>query len=354
MATVSASYKKESWLTYKITIDYTASNGALTINSVTGSHNYSSGDTRDCTQNLNHTIGFPGGSGTLTTYSGADSSGHGTGFKANNGTWVWDIGGAKTYYGGGTGDLTLTIAADGIAYWPSNITFNFGNINIGYSVTTPTLSDVTVHSEGRNTASAYFSVTNNGGAAIVSQRIECSPTYGGTSVSTIWSNSGQFSGLSPNTTYYAKGYASNGTYEGGSMIKAFSTIGNAPTINSVNAVPTKTTCNLQINVTYDTNDAYSSQLIEYGTTSSYGSSTTSNDLYNLTPNTTYYYKVTITSILGRSGTYTGSFTTDDYDYIVKLKVGETYKDAFPYIKVDNEWKKAVPEIKIEDEWKKGI
>lgn len=355
MATATATYQQESWLTYSITIDYTINTGSLTINSITGSHSYATGDEYDCTKNLTHTLNFPGGSGSIVTKLGSASSGHGTGWKCNNGTWVWDISaGSTTFSGVGTGNLTLTIASNtGINYWPSNVTFNFGSITIPSPVTTPTISDVTIGSIGRDYATASFYVINNGGAAIVDNYIDASLTNFGTAASTIVGTSGTFYNLTPNTYYYVRANASNGTYRGWGNVGGFKTTGNAPSITSVTTSPTTNSCDFTINVSYDTNDWFSSRTIEYGTTTGYGSSTTGTQITGLSQNTTYYYRITIVSAQGRSTTYTGSFKTLEVIGKVRIKINGTYKTAYAYIKVNGVWKYSSTYMKVNNQWKKG-
>lgn len=47
-----------------------------------------------------------------------------------------------------------------------------------------------------------------------------------------------------------------------------------------------------------------------------------------------------------------SVTTDDY--VVKINVNGTWKNAVPYIKVNGTWKKAIPYFKVNGNWKAGI
>lgn len=175
--------------------------------------------------------------------------------------------------------------------------------------TTPTINAPSV-SPSRTIASASFSVANNGGVAITDHYIDCSQSNFGSVVSSIASSSGTFSGLTPNTTYYARANASNGYYRGYSSVVSFTTTGNAPTVNSVAVSPSRTSAIFNPNVSYDTNASFRSYSIRYGTSTSYGSTSTSTTISGLTPNTTYYYSVTVTDNWGRTSTAkTGSFKT---------------------------------------------
>jgi hypothetical protein len=138
-------------------------------------------------------------------------------------------------------------------------------------------------------------------------RYGTSTSYGSTSTSTT------ISGLTPNTTYYYSITVTD-NWERTSVAKtgSFKTTGNNPTINS-HGVKTyaQTSVEMQYSASYDTNDSLSSYKWEYGTSTSYGSSVTgTNTISGLSSNTTYYYKLTVTGIQGRSSTATGSFKTD--------------------------------------------
>lgn len=125
-----------------------------------------------------------------------------------------------------------------------------------------------------------------------------------------WQSSNTFNDLIHNQRYIfyarARNNSSSWTTSGGYS----ATIpGNAPTITSVSTLLTRTTCDFTINVDYD-NTSFKARNIQYGTTTSYGSSTTDTSIYNLTPNTRYYYSITVTDTKNKtSNAYTGNFTT---------------------------------------------
>jgi hypothetical protein len=246
-----------------------------------------------------------------------------------------------------------------------NIEFTFtsshGNSNIDNSKfvktlnikKSPVITDVTVSNIGRTTADASFTVTDSGGAAISDTSIGCSLTNYGTEVSVITGTSGSFSGLTPNTTYYTRAFASNNYYDNTSNVGSFTTIGNAPTINSVTTTPALDSCEFDIDVSYDINDGFSSQTIEYGTTESYGSSVSTSEITGLDPNTKYYYKITITGTSGRTAVYTGNFTTLSAGGKVRYKVNGLWKEAKVYLKYGGVWRETVPYIKANGTWEKG-
>lgn len=128
-----------------------------------------------------------------------------------------------------------------------------------------------------------------------------------------------YSGLSPNTTYtvYTRVGATNaaGTADQdvqSRVARTFKTTGNNPSITS-HGVQTygQTTMTMKYSASYDTNDSLSSYKWDVGTSTSYGKTfNNTNSLTGLTANTTYYYRLTVTSSQGRSSTATGSFKTD--------------------------------------------
>ena len=181
---------------------------------------------------------------------------------------------------------------------------------IGFTTTgnAPTINSVAV-SPSRTSAifNPNVSYDTNASFRSYSIRYGTSTSYGSTSTSTT------ISGLTPNTTYY---YSMTVTDNWGrtSIAKtgSFKTTGNNPTINS-HGVKTyaQTSAEMQYSASYDTNDSLSSYKWEYGTSTSYGSSVTGTNIINgLNVNTTYYYKLTVTSTQGRNSTTTGSFKTD--------------------------------------------
>ena len=181
---------------------------------------------------------------------------------------------------------------------------------IGFTTTgnAPTINSVAV-SPSRTSAifNPNVSYDTNASFRSYSIRYGTSTSYGSTSTSTT------ISGLTPNTTYYySMTVTDNWGRTSAAKTGSFKTTGNNPTINS-HGVKTyaQTSTEMQYSASYDTNDSLSSYKWEYGTSTSYGSSVTgTNTISGLSVNTTYYYKLTVTGIQGRSSTATGSFKTD--------------------------------------------
>lgn len=208
-----------------------------------------------------------------------------------------------------TGDITYQIRG-GVGH--NNLTDLVGNVETIQRVFTPTINTPSV-SPSRTTATASFSVANNGGQSITDNYIRCSATNFGTVISTITGTSGTFSGLTPNTTYYARADASNGKYRGYSSVKSFTTTGNAPTATSLSVSNvSRTSASISINGTYDTNASWGGWEWKYGlSTSSYGSvNTGTGSLTGLSPNTTYYVTARFKDNWGRwSGWVSNNFKT---------------------------------------------
>lgn len=229
-----------------------------------------------------------------------------------SGSWVGSSG------NGATGSWTYT--QDNLT---PNTSYNFytqvtnnndgegtGLSPIGFITTgnAPTINSVAV-SPSRTSVifNPNVSYDTNASFSSYSIRYGTSTSYGSTSTSTT------ISGLTPNTTYY---YSMTVTDNWGrtSVAKtgSFKTTGNNPTINS-HGIKTyaQTSVEMQYSASYDTNDSLSSYKWEYGTSTSYGNSVTGTNIINgLNANTTYYYKLTVTSTQGRNSTTTGSFKTD--------------------------------------------
>jgi uncharacterized protein (TIGR02145 family) len=129
-------------------------------------------------------------------------------------------------------------------------------------------------------------------------------------------------GLNPATTYYVRAYATNSAGTGYGMVMSFTTEGSVPTTvtNSAFDIDThQATLSGQINPNYISTSAS----FEYGTTTSYGKSVdfslnplTGNGFYgvtalvaDLTPGTTYHFRVKAVNSLGTTYGDDMQFTT---------------------------------------------
>ena len=128
-------------------------------------------------------------------------------------------------------------------------------------------------------------------------------------------------GLLPSTTYHYRLTASNagGTAQGTDL--TFTTAANLPTVNTT-AATTVTSTGATLNGTVNPNNSATTYAFEYGTTTSYGSTTTvqnlsagtsavtvSSALTGLNPGTTYHYRITATNTAGTVQGTDQSFVT---------------------------------------------
>lgn len=317
-----------TWDTYEFPAKKGSTSGSITIakgtKSITtvfqGTVYYNRSDDYGGTLTLDTTYNTP--SYTSISASPARTSVILTGTVNTDGASItdggWDVstdgGSTWTYYEGGPTSSTITGLTPNTAYsYRGWVVTEGGGVNSSWSTFTtsgnaPAINSLNV-STSRTSVTFSPSVSYDTNASFKSYSIKygTSTSYGSTSTSTTLSS------LSPNTTYYySMTVTDNWSRTSSAKTGSFKTTGNAPTISS-HGVKTygQTSMEMQYSASYDTNDSLSSYRWEYGTSTSYGSSVTgTNTISGLNANTTYYYKLTITSAQGRSATATGSFKTD--------------------------------------------
>lgn len=197
----------------------------------------------------------------------------------------------------------------------------FGNNNS--ALTTSNSANATTLGDNPTATSLSVSNVSRTSASIsINGTYDTNASWGGwewkyglstSSYGSVNTGTGSLTGLTPNTTYYATArFKDNWGRWSGWVSNSFKTTGDAPSISS-HGVQTygQTTMTMKYSASYDTNDSLSSYKWDIGTTTSYGTTfTKTNSLTGLSANTTYYYKLTVTSSQGRSSTATGSFKTD--------------------------------------------
>lgn len=178
---------------------------------------------------------------------------------------------------------------------------------------------VTFDSITRTSARMVINITKNPDNYWMVHYYNTSDAWIGATAKSTGTTYKTWDGLSANTTYtfYTRVGAHNAS--GGDanvqsrVSRSVTTIGNAPSISSDHGCtnPGQYSATMHWSATYDNNDSLSSYKWEYGTTTSYGSQVNNtNTINNLNANTTYYYKLTVTSAKNRSSSVTGSFKTD--------------------------------------------
>lgn len=233
-STISSSYQSN----YVITIGYTAGSGSITINNIRG-HRTDAYETTAWNNDTAFTLYVKENNTTVASkgikYAAFGKSKADKYWNASAGSepsssaretaisLSWSAQGSHTYTVGVSGSPTTNV---------NNQYFSW-TVNGGSSVVKPTLSAVTISGTTATSTSASFSVTNTGGASVTAQGCEFSTTSFGTVVKSFSGTSGSVSGLSPNTTYYARAYATNSAGTGYSAVKSFTTLVGTPTLSAV-------------------------------------------------------------------------------------------------------------------------
>lgn len=305
MATVTAGQSGSGNAHMQCRITYTAGSGSITITKLEGC--------RTDGYDVVSTNGAAASNYVIITIAGAQTSkDHRSPIKfgKNNGwTEFWSGSSSKS---GMSGNQTVQIT------FSNTQTTNIENSKFVATIDAGSAKDPAPYNVSINPIA-------NGRTAINLQRAWERATYcqyninnwgwlaeGGTYSNGVKCNGNDVTGLTANTSYSCQVRFGNGnsdlTY---SNTASCTTSGNAPTINSVTPAPARTSCSLANNsVSYDTNASYKSVSVKYGTTTSYGSTVSSTSITGLSPNTKYYYSMTITDNFSRtSAAKTGNFTT---------------------------------------------
>lgn len=248
------------------------------------------------------------------------------GYKNTTEATPWNF--STTVSGRGAGEVSVTIGTAWDGWKPNSSKYNYQ-----FSIPYPAVAGDPVYSRSvsgitRTSATLNISCTSNPTAY---WRIHWYNTnaewvgYSGNGATGNWTYTQD--NLAPNTTYnFYTQVTNNDDGEGTGLSPiSFTTSGNAPVLNSVAVSPSRTTAVLSPNVSYDTNASFSSYSIRYGTSTNYGSTSTSTTISGLTPNTTYYYSITVTDNWGRtSAAKTGSFKTTGNNPTINSHGVKTY------------------------------
>lgn len=255
--------------------------------------------------------------------------------------------GSFTISGGSSFSANLTAHP----YSKSNTSSGSQTWTLDNNVTTPTVTCSTTR--GLNTIGAKMTVTNNGNASIVDHYIDlftdsdCSNKVG-----TIYGASGTFTGLTPNTTYYVRANASNGTYRGYSSVKKVSTY-NKATISSAPAI----THGSSVTITYSNPSSSSLQIGIYKTDGS-----TALCSYRSCSGTSYTFSFTdieldkMYKMFGTSNSISVRVylkTAGSYTNYKTVTVTLTGNQKTARINISNSWKRAKTWININGTWKRG-
>ena len=230
------------------------------------------------------------------------------------------------------------------------------------AVTTPTVT--CLGSKGLDSITASMSVTNNGGAEIVDTYIDLFTDSGCQNiVGTLVKTSGTFLNLSPNTTYYLRANASNGTYRGFSEVIPVTTydIARISTANNFNhgdstsiQITNPASLSLSLEMKIGNNSILTKTGLTTGTNTISFTDTELDKIYKLYGNSS---TLTVTFIVSGSG-YTNSknciITLKGNQKTVKNNVSGSWKRGKIWTNINGTWKRAVIWTNINGNWRRCI
>jgi uncharacterized protein (TIGR02145 family) len=200
-------------------------------------------------------------------------------------------------------------------------------------LTTTAISGGNISFDGNSTVTDRGVCWNTSGSPTKSD----TKTSNGSGTGSFISN---LAGLTPNTTYYIRSYATNGVGDAYGNQLTFTTPCIAPT-STTNAATNIAATTVTLNGTVNANSFSTTVTFEYGTTTSYGSTTTatqspvtgssgtavSKGLTGLAPNTVYHYRVKSVScggtVYGNDLTFTTLCTPPTATSVAATPVGTT-------------------------------
>jgi uncharacterized protein (TIGR02145 family) len=193
----------------------------------------------------------------------------------------------------------------------------------------PTLSTSSISGITTTSAISGGNITSNGGSQIVSEGICWSITDNPTTADNKTTDNGSSSlfngtmtGLSPNTTYFVRAWATNGVGTSYGQSVSFTTLGDSPVINVLEVSDLNTT-SATLNGTINPNYLSTTYQILWGTSTDYGNTLVPEQnsldgganvniidgVSGLVPGTTYHYIIEATNELGKTQSLDNSFRT---------------------------------------------
>ena len=134
--------------------------------------------------------------------------------KGSTGGSVW-VGHSASY-------REFYVSFVGAVYY-NRSTQNGGNVGVGATISTPSLSGLSISSVSDTSAYISFNINNANNGNVSDSYIDLSLTNFGSVVKSIGSRAGTFSGLEPNRTYYARGNAANEAGRSYTGVSSFTT-----------------------------------------------------------------------------------------------------------------------------------
>ncbi len=193
----------------------------------------------------------------------------------------------------------------------------------------PVITSTMISNITGNTALSGGNITDEGTSTVIARgvcwstgikpTISDDKTSDGAGAGSFTSN---ITGLNGATTYYLRAYATNSVGTGYGMVMSFSTLGQTPSSNN-SAATNITTVSATINGSVNPNYLSTDVTFEYGSTTSYGSTISATEspltgnlitvvsanIANLSPGTTYHYRVKSVNSLGTTYSDDLTFTT---------------------------------------------
>ncbi|MEJ0090590.1 MAG: PKD domain-containing protein [Limisphaerales bacterium] len=203
-------------------------------------------------------------------------------------------------------------------------TANGNDLTFTTSASGPTVQTLAATLVTATSATLNSSIDPNGASTTIHFDYGLTASYGSSTISgNIGTTAGNYgtsiSGLSPNTTYHFRIVASSsgGTVNGGDL--TFTTSASGPTAQTLAAASISTT-SAQLNGSINPNGLTTTAHFEYGTTTSYGSSTPTGNfgttpqsiaytVSGLAPNTTYHFRIVASNSGGTANGNDATFIT---------------------------------------------